>query len=52
VLASCTDIEIATLTGHSLKDVHAITRCLYLNRDPVLAEKAVRKLEPRTKTLN
>jgi integrase len=51
-LAGCTDIEIATLTGHSLKDVHAILDAHYLNRDPALAESAVRKLESRTKTPN
>jgi integrase len=49
-LAGCTDSEIATLTGHSLRDVHAILDAHYLNRDPALAESAVRKLESRTKT--
>jgi integrase len=49
-LAGSTDIEIATLTGHSLRDVHAILDAHYLNRDPALAESAVRKLESRTKT--
>jgi len=51
-LAGCTDAEIATLTGHSLRDVHAILDAHYLNRDPALAESAVRKLESRTKTPN
>jgi integrase len=51
-IASCTDIEIATLTGHSLKDVHAILDAHYLNRDPALAESAVRKLESRTNCPN
>src|SRR5215471_10950917 len=46
-LAGCTDAEIATLTGHSLKDVHAILDAHYLNRDPALAESAVGKLESR-----
>jgi integrase len=51
-IAGSTDAEIATLTGHSLKDVHAILDAHYLNRDPALAESAVRKLESRTKTPN
>jgi integrase len=51
-LAGCTDAEIATPTGHSLRDVHAILDAHYLNRDPALAESAVRKLESRTKTPN
>jgi integrase len=51
-LAGCTDAEIATLTGHSLKDVHAILDAHYLSRDPALAESAIRKLESRTKTPN
>jgi integrase len=51
-LAGCTDSEIATLTGLSLKDVHAILDAHYLNRDLALAESAIRKLESRTKTPN
>jgi integrase len=51
-LAGCTDMEIATMTGLSLKDVHAILDAHYLNRDPALAEAAVRKLESRTKSPN
>jgi len=51
-LAGCTDAEIATLTGHSLKDVHSILDAHYLNCDPALAESAVGKLESRTKTPN
>lgn len=51
-IAGSTDAEIATLTGHSLKDVHAILDAHYLNRDPAVAESAVRKLESRTKTPN
>ena len=51
-VAGCTDAEIATLTGHSLRDVHGILDAHYLNRDPALAESAVRKLESRTKTPN
>jgi integrase len=51
-LAGCSPIEIATLTGHSLRDVGAILDAHYLNRDPALAESAIRKLELRTKTPN
>jgi hypothetical protein len=39
--------EIATFTGHSLKDVEAILDAHYLGRDVRLAENAVRKLELR-----
>lgn len=41
--------QIATITGHSLRDVHAIIDSHYLNRDPRMAEDAIRKLETRTK---
>ena len=44
-LAGCTEAEIATLTGHSLRDVAAILDTHYLHRDPALAESAIRKLE-------
>lgn len=37
--------EIASITGHSLKDVHAILDAHYLHRDPKLAWNAIRKLE-------
>jgi integrase len=37
--------EIASITGHSLKDVHAILDAHYLHRDPQLAWNAIRKLE-------
>jgi integrase len=47
--AGCTEAEIATVTGHSLKDVRAILDSHYLHRDPALAEAAIRKLETRTK---
>jgi hypothetical protein len=39
--------EIATFTGHSLKDVEAILDAHYLGRDVQLAENAMRKLELR-----
>jgi len=44
-LAEATVPEIATFTGHSLKDVEAILDAHYLGRDVRLAENAVRKLE-------
>lgn len=48
-LAECSVPEIVAITGHSLKDVDAILGKHYLNRDPVLAEQAIAKLEKRTK---
>ena len=53
-LAHATVPQIATFTGHSLKDVEAILDKHYLGRDVRLAENAVRKLErkeKRTKTV-
>ncbi len=44
-LMGCTEAEIATLTGHSLRDVRSILDAHYLNRDQSLAESAIRKLE-------
>jgi integrase len=51
-LAGCTPPEIATITGHSLRDVSAILDSHYLNRDTRLAEAAIRKLERRTESPN
>jgi integrase len=51
-LAGATEAEIANITGHSLRDVHAILDSHYLNRDPALGESAIRKLERGTKTPN
>ncbi len=51
-LAECTEAEIATLTGHSLRDVRSILDANYLHRDPALAESAIRKLEKGTKLPN
>lgn len=51
-IAGATVIEIATFTGHSLKDVEQILDSHYLNRDVVMAESALRKLETRTQTPN
>jgi integrase len=44
-LAQCTEPEIATITGHSLRDVRSILDAHYLHRDPALAASAIRKLE-------
>lgn len=49
-LANATVPEIASITGHSLKDVGAILDSHYLNRDPALAAAAIAKLETRTKS--
>jgi len=38
-------VEIASITGHSLKDVGRILEEHYLNRDPAIAANAIRKLE-------
>jgi integrase len=47
-IAGCTEAEIATITGHSLRSVRAILDTHYLSRDPSLAESAIRKLETRS----
>jgi len=49
-LAECTEAEIATITGHSLRDVRSILDTHYLYRDAALAESAIRKLERRTES--
>jgi integrase len=51
-IAGCTEAEIATITGHSLRDVRTILDSHYLHRDPALAESAIRKLEKGTKVPN
>jgi integrase len=48
-LAEATVPQIATITGHSLKDVEAILDAHYIGRDVQLAEMAIAKLERRTK---
>ncbi|KRC12685.1 hypothetical protein ASE23_20190 [Rhizobium sp. Root73] len=48
-LSGCTLPEIATITGHSLRDVNAILDTHYLNRDSELGDNAIKKLEKRTK---
>ena len=44
-LVESTEAQIATITGHSLRDVRSILDANYLHRDPMLAETAIRKLE-------
>ena len=51
-IAECTEAEIATITGHSLRGVRAILDTHYLSRDKSLGENAIRKLETRTKSPN
>ncbi|KEQ53964.1 tyrosine-type recombinase/integrase [Sphingobium chlorophenolicum] len=51
-VAGCTPPEIATITGHSLRDVGAIMDAHYLHRDPELGKSAIAKLERGTKTPN
>ena len=51
-LVGATEAEIASITGHALRDVRAILDAHYLHRDPALAESAIRKLERGTKTPN
>lgn len=43
--AGCSEAEIATITGHSLKDVGAILDSHYLKRDDSLGISAIRKRE-------
>ena len=49
-LVGCTEAEIATITGLSLRSVRAILDSHYLARDPALGDSAITKLERRTKT--
>jgi integrase len=44
-IVGCSEAEIATITGHSLRDVRSILDANYLHRDPALGESAIRKLE-------
>jgi integrase len=46
-LAEASEAEIATITGHSLRDVRSILDAHYLNRDPALGDSAIAKLERR-----
>ena len=43
-LAGATEAEIATITGHSLRDVRSILDSNYLHRDPALGRAAIHKL--------
>jgi integrase len=49
-LAGCTVPEIATITGHSIKDVQSILDANYFHRDVALAESGIRKLEAWAKS--
>jgi integrase len=44
-MVGCTEAEIATITGHSLRDVRSILDAHYLHRDIELARSAITKLE-------
>ena len=44
-LVGCSEAEIATITGHSLRDVRSILDAHYLHRDIELARNAITKLE-------
>ena len=44
-LVGCSEAEIATITGHSLRDVRSILDAHYLHRDTELARTAITKLE-------
>jgi integrase len=51
-LVDCSEAQIATITGHSLRDVYSILDANYLHRDPALGDSAITKLERGTKTPN
>ena len=44
-MVGCTEIEIATITGHSVADVRSILDRHYLNRNIEIARNAIHKLE-------
>jgi integrase len=46
-LAEASEAEIATITGHSLRDVRSILDAHYLHRDRALGDSAIAKLERR-----
>src|SRR5262249_2648680 len=48
-LVECTEAEIASITGHTLRDVRSILDAHYLHRDPALADSAITKLERGSK---
>jgi len=47
-IAGCTEAQIVSITGHTMRAVQSILDAHYLHRDPALAEEAIRKLEART----
>jgi hypothetical protein len=51
-VVGCTEAEISSITGHSLRDIRSILDSHYLHRDPALAESAIRKLETGRKFPN
>jgi integrase len=54
-VSGCTNAEIASFTGRSLKDVARVLDAHYLHSDPRLAESGLEKrelVEARTKTPN
>jgi integrase len=48
-IVGCSEAEIATITGHSLRDVRSILDANYLHRDAALGESAIAKLERGTR---
>jgi integrase len=44
-IAGATEPEIASVTGHTLRDIRRVLDAHYLHRHPELAESAIRKLE-------
>jgi integrase len=50
--AEASEIEIATVTGLTVRNIKSIMDTHYLNRDPAMAISAVKKLEKRTKSAN
>ena len=51
-IAGCNEAEIATITGHSMKDVGGILDAHDLHCDSKLAESAIQKLEQSAETPN
>ena len=51
-MVGCTEAEIATITGLSLRSVRSILDAHYLHRDAALAESAIAKLEKGTNFSN
>lgn len=51
-IAGCTEIEIAAITGHSIRDVKSILEANYLKRDSRIGQAAIRKYEAGTKSSN